>query len=472
MTAVIGNEPVDGQTLELKAETLVVTKRTVTGATVRVSTVTREVEQAVDERLDHEVVDVERVPIGRIVEAVPEIREEDGVTIVPVVEEVVVIERRLVLKEEVRITRRRVQSRHVETASLRMQEAVVTRISPGESPASQSQSEAKPTSPKRGNEPMEHETIVAIYDTAAHAQAAVRDLEAAGVPSSGISQHAKEGSMTGTSRSTTPVHEQGFWASLFGGEPDHDTSVYGHSINDGATVVTVKVAAERYDEAAAILEKHDPIDVDERSERYGLTDTTAATPTGYVGHAGMTEPAGGSAGLGAVGASALGSEPAHGTTEHTSAGLGAKVEGMAEGAAGDTLQLAEEFLNVGKRAVRGGTTRIRRYTVEKPVEENVTLHNERVVLDRRPVTDGRVLANADFTDKTISMTEMNEEAVVSKTARVVEEIGLHKEASDRVETVRDTLRKDDVEVEQVPTTERSETERFETSRTTPVDRKI
>ena len=116
--------------------------------------------------------------------------------------------------------------------------------------------------------------------------------------------------------------------------------------------------------------------------------------------------------------------------------------------------------------------RIRRYTVEKPVEENVTLHNERVVLDRRPVTDGRVLANADFTDKTISMTEMNEEAVVSKTARVVEEIGLHKEASDRVETVRDTLRKDDVEVEQVSTTERSETERFETSRTTPVDRKI
>ncbi len=141
---------------------------------------------------------------------------------------------------------------------------------------------------------------------------------------------------------------------------------------------------------------------------------------------------------------------------------------MVEGAKGDTLQLAEEFLNVGKRAVRGGTTRIRRYTVEKPVEENVTLHNERVVLDRRPVTDGRVLANADFTDKTISMTEMNEEAVVSKTARVVEEIGLHKEASDRVETVRDTLRKDDVEVEQVPTTERF----AENDRTTPVERKI
>ena len=261
-------------------------------------------------------------------------------------------------------------------------------------------------------------TIVAVYNTATAAQAAIRDLETVGLPHNDISRYAKEGSITGTSRSTAPVHEKGFWASLFGGEPDHDTSVYGQSIDSGATVVTVKIAAARYDEAAAILEKHAPVDFD--------------LVTG-------------------------------------STNLGAKAELIVEGAAGDTLQLAEEFLNVGKRAVRGGTTRIRRYTVEKPVEENVTLHNERVVLDRRPVTDGRVLANADFTDKTISMTEMNEEAVVSKTARVVEEIGLHKEASDRVETVRDTLRKDDVEVEQVPNRDRSV---IGTSGTKPIDRKI
>ena len=185
------------------------------------------------------------------------------------------------------------------------------------------------------------------------------------------------------------------------------------------------------------------------------------------------EPAHGETEAGAIGASGLTPAAAtatgHATTGHATTGLGAKAEGMVDAVKGDTLQLAEEFLNVGKRAVTGGTTRIRRYTVEKPVEENVSLHSERVVLDRRPVADGRVLANADFTDKTISMTEMNEEAVVSKTARVVEEIGLHKEASDRVETVRDTLRKDDVEVEQVPTTERLEPGR---TATTPVDRKI
>ena len=479
MSSAPGAESKDKTHLELEAEELVVTTSPVTGATVQVSTVTRSVEHQIDEALAHEQVDVERVTIGRIVETVPEVREEDGVTIVPVVEEVIVVERRLILKEEVRIIRRRVEARHVQAVVLRRQEAVVTRLAPGEPSSDQrSFAQQQPTQSTQGTHAMEHETIVAIYDTAAHAQAAVHDLEAANVPASDISQHAKEGSMTGTSRSTAPVHEKGFWATLFGGEPDHDTAVYGHSINSGATVVTVKVASDRYDEAAAILEKHGPVDIDDRSSQYGLANASAATPTGYVGHAGMTsglhdgkgEPARSATEASAIGASGLAPKPVMNATATT--GLGAKAEGLVEGAEGNTLQLAEEFLNVGKRAVRGGTTRIRRYTVEKPVEENVSLHNERVVLDRRPVTEGRVLANADFTDKTISMTEMNEEAVVSKTTRVVEEIGLHKEASDRVETVRDTLRKDDVEVEQVPTTERLESERLETARTTPVDRKI
>ena len=309
---------------------------------------------------------------------------------------------------------------------------------------------------------MEHETIVAIYDTSAHAQAAVRDLEAANVPSSDISQHAKEGSMTGTSRTTAPVQDKGFWANLFGGEPDHDTSVYGHSISSGATVVTVKVPADRYDATAAILEKHNPIDVDERSQQYGLTDTST-TDAGYTGHGGKVEPATSATEAGAIGASGLTAGPSTGVNRNNT-GVKTEAAGLTEGAEGGTLKLAEEFLNVGKRAVRGGTTRIRRYTVEKPVEENVSLHSEKVVLDRRPVTDGRVLANNDFTDKTISMTEMNEEAVVSKTARVVEEVGLRKEASDRTETVRDTLRKDEVEVKEDPTLERGET-----SRMTPVE---
>jgi uncharacterized protein (TIGR02271 family) len=114
------------------------------------------------------------------------------------------------------------------------------------------------------------------------------------------------------------------------------------------------------------------------------------------------------------------------------------------------MQLAEETLSVGKRAVSGGTTRIRRYTVETPVEEQVTLHSEKVTLDRRPVTDGRTIGNADFSDKTIEMTETSEEAVVAKTARVKEEVSLRKDVADRVESVKDTVRRDEVEIEQVP----------------------
>ena len=99
--------------------------------------------------------------------------------------------------------------------------------------------------------------------------------------------------------------------------------------------------------------------------------------------------------------------------------------------------------------VNRGGTRIRRFVVETPVEQNITLHDERVILERRPVTDGRPVTDS-FSDKTIEMRESAEEAVVSKTAHVYEEIGLRKEATDRVETVRDTVRKEEVEVEQVP----------------------
>jgi uncharacterized protein (TIGR02271 family) len=84
--------------------------------------------------------------------------------------------------------------------------------------------------------------------------------------------------------------------------------------------------------------------------------------------------------------------------------------------------------------------------VETPVEENVTLHSERVSVERRPVTGDARVTDADFTDKTIEMTETDEEAVVGKTARVKEEIVVRKDATDRTETVRDTVRREDVEI--------------------------
>ncbi len=114
------------------------------------------------------------------------------------------------------------------------------------------------------------------------------------------------------------------------------------------------------------------------------------------------------------------------------------------------LELAEERLAIGKRLVNRGGTRIRRFVVETPVEEQVRLRSEKVMIERHPVTDGRPASATDFTDKTIEMTESSEEAVVAKEAFVREEVSLRKEAVERVETVRDTVRREDIAVEQIP----------------------
>jgi uncharacterized protein (TIGR02271 family) len=118
-------------TVQLAAEELSVTKEKRVTGRVRISTVTREHEEVVDEDLLREHVEIETVPVGRQIDAMPVVREEGDTTVIPVVEEVVVVERRLMLKEEVRIRRVRTTERHQERVTLRHQEAVVTR-SPAE----------------------------------------------------------------------------------------------------------------------------------------------------------------------------------------------------------------------------------------------------------------------------------------------------------------------------------------------------
>src|SRR5579862_3491817 len=119
--------------IPLHAEDLTVSKLTVADDMVQVRTVTREHETFVDEALNHERVQIERRPIGRQVEAIPPVRQEGDTTILSVVEETLVIARRLILKEEVHIRRLHVSERHHEAVVLRKQEAVITRIEPHDS---------------------------------------------------------------------------------------------------------------------------------------------------------------------------------------------------------------------------------------------------------------------------------------------------------------------------------------------------
>src|SRR5215831_7586590 len=117
----------DSATLPLLAEELSVSKETVETGRVRVATRTREREALIDEDLARERVEIETVPIGSRIDAMPEVRQEGGTTIIPVVEETLLVERRLVLKEEVRIRRVRTTEHHTQTVKLRYQEVVVTR---------------------------------------------------------------------------------------------------------------------------------------------------------------------------------------------------------------------------------------------------------------------------------------------------------------------------------------------------------
>ncbi len=236
---------------------------------------------------------------------------------------------------------------------------------------------------------MTQETIFAIYDDVLSIEAACAELTAAGVPDDAISW---TGAPIGTTAThARPARERGFWSTLFGGEPDHDTAVYDHCIESGGNMLTVRAETAHVAEVVAILERHGPIDIEERAARYAPADDT--------------------------------------------------VYGSGEA----VLSLSEEQMSVGKRLVDRGTTRVRRFVVETPVAEDVTLHAERVVVERHPVS-GAVASTPAFTDQVFEMNETDEEAVVGKTARVTEEIALRRVANDRVETVRDTLRHEDVEI--------------------------
>ena len=135
--------------IPLLAEEIAVSKRTVETGRVRVARITHEQEQLIDELLAHEAVEIDRAPINRQVDTMPAIREEGDTIVIPIVEEVLVIERRLLLKEEVRVRRVHSTQRHQESVTLRHHEAVITRL-PVEPPAAGEDPEAS-AKPQQSN---------------------------------------------------------------------------------------------------------------------------------------------------------------------------------------------------------------------------------------------------------------------------------------------------------------------------------
>lgn len=111
------------------------------------------------------------------------------------------------------------------------------------------------------------------------------------------------------------------------------------------------------------------------------------------------------------------------------------------------IPVVEEQLQVGIRQVAAGEVRVTTDVIEKPVETQVNLREEEVHIERRPVNRSATSADlAAMKNGVIEVTETDEEAVVSKQARVVEEVVINKEVKERTETIRDTVRRTDVEV--------------------------
>lgn len=233
-------------------------------------------------------------------------------------------------------------------------------------------------------------TLVCLFHDADRARSAAADLHAAGVPDRSVS-------LIGSDGSGLDALEKSDLASL--GMPDRDYDHLKEGVRDGGIVLAVASAAEDAGRIESIFQKHsaEKIDETERVER------NAAAPA------------------------SLADVPAEGA-----------------------IPIVEESLAVGKRTVDKGGVRLYRRVVEIPVETAVDLREEHVSVDRiavdRPVAEGDLA----FQPRTIELTETAEEAVVVKDARVVEEIVVSKLAAERLETITDTVRRTEVDIEELP----------------------
>lgn len=287
---------------------------------------------------------------------------------------------------------------------------------------------------------MTQQTVVGMFDTAAEAQQAVAQLISSGFTQSQIDLSTAKPGTTGASDGLIPDYHTNtsgtrteelvddtkdvssgignFFSNLFGNE--EDTQKYTR-VADQHSVVTVHAETEeKAERAAAILDEAGAVDVDERAAGY---DSLTTAPSASMGAAFMDAPV---------------TPSAVDTTGN------------------QNIKVIEENLAVGKRTVETGGVRLRSRIVAKPVEESIRLREERVSVNRtavnRPATAADLTA---FQETQLELTEHAEVPVVSKTAHVVEEISVGKAVTEREEVIRDTVRKTEVDFENLGSTDQA-----------------
>ena len=238
----------------------------------------------------------------------------------------------------------------------------------------------------------EHTTMICLFHSPDQADAAVADLVQTGIPKDSI------GLMGTSGTSATPAAMEKWKV------PERDSRLLTDGINKGGVVVAVSTNDAMADKVERIFSLHHASQVDE-----------------------------------AVATSAP-------------AAAAAKLPTSTKSKSGEKIDVIEEEMTVGKRKVQRGGVRVYQRLVETPVSETVTLREEQLTIDRhtvnRPVTASD---SAAFKDQSFEMKATGEEAVVSKTARVVEEVTVGKELSEHTETVKGTVRKTDVQIEKFDT---------------------
>lgn len=263
------------------------------------------------------------------------------------------------------------------------------------------------------------QTVVGFFDDASDARKAVARLAEQGISRSNIDVRENNATDTKVSgdynRSNNRDHESGighFFKSLFG-DDDDEADRYSRVASNSRSIVTVQAQSKEEAETAAdVLDEYGAIDVDERAAQFNSTNTD----TGYTNR----------------------EDRDYSTRE----GRSDREETV--------IPRVEENLQVSKRVEERGGVRVRSRIVERPVEEHLRLREEHVNVEReavnRPVTaeDERL-----FQDRDIELTERTEVPVVNKEARVVEEIRLSKDVNEREETVRDTVRRTEVDVDKL-----------------------
>jgi uncharacterized protein (TIGR02271 family) len=287
-------------------------------------------------------------------------------------------------------------------------------------------------------------TVVGVFDHHSEAQKALNELLASGFSRSEVqlspasdSPEARRAVLRDNER-TSGQADQGwdigsFFSSLFGtDQKDEHVDIYSEAIRRGSYLLSVDADSDvERDKAADIMNRYDPVDIDERAslwrtEGWTKYDNTAAP---Y--------------------------EDTDIQRERTAYATGAAARSTTQGKE-ERIPVVEEQLSVGKREVQRGGVRVFKRLVEKPVQESVHLREEHVKVERRPVDQPASEAElAAFKEGEIELRETGEEAVVGKRARVVEEVVVGKEVSERTETINDTVRGTEVEVENLGTEARA-----------------